>query len=109
MTQEPSRSIRLFGTDEAVAPPRLLSAGPLTAELEAGNLRYIRWHGIEVMRAISFIVRDRDWGTYNPEISDLEVAEAPGRFTRPLPGADRRRGAGLPSTRPRSWARPPAA
>ena len=80
MTHEPSRSIRLFGTDEPVAPPRLLSAGPLTAELEAGNLRYVRWRGIEVMRAISFIVRDREWGTYNPAISDLEVVEAPGRF-----------------------------
>ena len=60
MSHEPSRSIRRFGTDEPVAQPRLLSAGPLTAELEAGNLRYVRWRGIEVMRAISFIVRDRD-------------------------------------------------
>lgn len=80
MTQDPGRSLRLFGTDEPVTPPRLLSAGPLTAELEAGNLRYIRWQGVEVMRAISFIVRDRDWGTCNPEISGLEVTEAPDRF-----------------------------
>ena len=57
MTQDPSRSIRLFGTEEPVTPPRLLSAGPLSAELEAGNLRYVRWHGVEVMRAISFCCR----------------------------------------------------
>ncbi len=81
MTGQPSRSIRLFGTDEPVAPPRLLSAGPLTAELEAGNLRYIRFGGVEVMRAISFIVRDKDWGTYGPRIDDLEVEETGDRFT----------------------------
>ena len=39
----PSLSVRLFGTEEPVAPPELLKAGPLTAELEAGNLRYIRY------------------------------------------------------------------
>ena len=38
MTDAPSRTIRLFGTDEPVAPPRVLRAGPLTAELDAGNL-----------------------------------------------------------------------
>lgn len=80
MSDEPSLAIRLFGTDEPVEPPRVLAAGPLTAELEAGNLRYVRWRGIEVMRAISFIVRDRDWGTYNPVISGLEVEEGEGRF-----------------------------
>jgi len=59
----PSRAIALFGTDEPVTPPRVLRAGMLSAELEAGNLRYIRWNGEEVLRAISFIVRDPDWGT----------------------------------------------
>lgn len=81
MTDIPSRGIRLFGTDQPVAPPRLLRAGPLSAELEAGNLRYIRMGGVEVMRAISFIVRDKDWGTYDPEITGLEIEESPERFT----------------------------
>ncbi|MFQ6554208.1 hypothetical protein AAD018_017840 [Aestuariibius insulae] len=71
----PSRAIALYGTEEAVPAPRLLTAGKLTAELEAGNLRYIRWDGEEVLRAISFIVRDRDWGTYAPQISKLEIEE----------------------------------
>ena len=80
MTEAPSRSVRLFGTDQPVAPPRVLKAGPLTAELEAGNLRYIRFSGLEMIRAISFIVRDKNWGTYDPAISDLVVEESGDRF-----------------------------
>jgi len=71
----PSRAIALYGTDEPVSPSRTLRAGALSAELQAGNLRYIRWNGEEVLRAVSFIVRDKDWGTYNPEISGLTVEE----------------------------------
>ena len=80
MTDNPSRAIALYGTEEAIRPPRLLRAGKLSAELEAGNLRYIRWDGEEVLRAVSFIVRDKDWGTYNPEISRLKVTEEADRF-----------------------------
>jgi hypothetical protein len=80
MSEEPSRHIRLFGTEQLVPPPRMLRAGELTAELEAGNLRYIRFGGIEMIRAISFIVRDRNWGTYDPVISDLSLSEARDSF-----------------------------
>jgi D-apionolactonase len=80
MTEAPSRSVRLFGTDQSVTPPRVLKAGPLTVELEAGNLRYIRFSGLEMIRAISFIVRDKNWGTYEPAISDLVVEESGDRF-----------------------------
>jgi hypothetical protein len=73
MTAEPSLSVRLFGTEEPVEPPRILKAGPLTAELEAGNLRYIRFEGRELLRAVSFIVRNRNWGTYNPRIGQMQV------------------------------------
>ena len=81
MSATPSESIRLFGTDEAVTPPRVLRAGPLSAELDAGNLRWIRWHGVEVIRAVSFIVRDQNWGTYDPRITDLAIEETGDRFT----------------------------
>ena len=66
MTHAPSTAVRLFGTEEPSPQPRILAAGPLTAELDAGNLRHIRFGGVELIRAISFIVRDRNWGTYNP-------------------------------------------
>jgi D-apionolactonase len=73
MSSNASLAVRLYGTEEPVEPPRILRAGALTAELEAGNLRYIRYRGHELLRAVSFIVRDRNWGTYNPEITDLRI------------------------------------
>jgi len=80
MSEALSRGVRLFGTDEPVIPPKLLRAGALSAELEAGNLRYIRFGGVEMIRAISFIVRDKNWGTYNPVISDLAIEETADGF-----------------------------
>ena len=76
-TEEGARLSRLalFGTDEPEPAPRLLAAGPLTCELIDGNLRDIRFDGVEVLRAISFVVRDKDWGTYSPLIRDLAVEE----------------------------------
>jgi len=75
-----SDSIRLYGTDEPVEPLRVLQAGPLTAELETGNLRHIRYHGHEMIRAVSFVVRDKNWGTYAPQIVHLEFHEEPEAF-----------------------------
>ena len=80
MTSVPSSAVRLFGTEEPVEPPLLLAAGSLTAELEAGNLRFISWDGAEMIRAISFVVRDRNWGTYPAAISDLTVEQDAGGF-----------------------------
>ena len=62
-----------FGTDEP--PPSVVSlvAGALTADLVEGNLRAIRWQGIEVLRAVAYVVRDRDWGTFVPTLGDLVV------------------------------------
>ena len=75
-----SDSIRLYGTNETVEPPRIFQAGPLTAEFEAGNLRYIRFHGHEMIRAVSFVVRDKNWGTYAPQITRLDFTKSPTRF-----------------------------
>lgn len=70
-----SLNVRLYGTQEPPAASRTLRAGPLSVELEAGNLRHIRHGAIEILRAISFIVRDRGWGTYAPRILGLSVRE----------------------------------
>jgi D-apionolactonase len=80
MPTQISDSIRLYGTDEPVEAPRILRAGPLSAELDAGNLRHIRYHGREMIRAISFIVRDKNWGTYAPQISNLDYREGSDSF-----------------------------
>ena len=73
MIAGPSRAIRLCGTDTVDTPSRLLTAGPLTAELEAGALRYIRIGSVEVLRAIAFLVRDENWGTFSPKIENLKI------------------------------------
>src|SRR5271155_5055178 len=75
-----SQSVRLYGTDEVVEPPRILRAGPLTVEFDAGNLRHVRYHGREMIRAVSFVVRDKNWGTYAPMIGRLHFQEEPEMF-----------------------------
>jgi len=80
MAGNPSEAVKLFGTEEPSPPARILQAGALTAEFDAGNLRHIRFDGIEVMRALSFIVRDRNWATYNPELSQLVIEETEAGF-----------------------------
>ena len=79
--QETARARLLFGTDEVVEPSRVLVAGPLSAELDRGALRYIRWHGFEVLRGIAFVVRDTRWGTYVPDITALDIDEAANGFS----------------------------
>lgn len=72
--------LALYGTAEAVAEERHLAAGPLTAIYSAGALRSISLRGIEVLRGIYFLIRDRNWATAVPEIRDLAIEEGPGRF-----------------------------
>jgi hypothetical protein len=75
-----SKAVALFGTEEPVAPVRTLRAGPLTAELKAGNLRHIRYEGIEALRAVAFLVRDRNWATYAPTLENLKVGQGGSDF-----------------------------
>lgn len=79
--KEPSRAVSLFGTEEAVDQPRIVKAGELSAEFEAGNLRYVSYAGTEMIRAISFIVRDRNWATYTPVLSNLLIEEDKDSFS----------------------------
>lgn len=74
-------SFLLYGTREAEAAPRRLAAGKLAADLSDGDLRTITYDGVEVLRAVAYIVRDRDWGTYSPSIDDLSVDQGDNGFT----------------------------
>ena len=76
-----SRSVALYGSEEV--PPRAttLTAGPLTARLDDGALRWIRFGDAEVLRGIAFVVRDRDWGTYAPRITDPVIDQGAGAFS----------------------------
>lgn len=70
-----SRAVFLTGTSIAESPTRLLKAGRLEATLDAGALRWIRWNGVEVLRALMFLVRTPGWGTPAPEITGLDIRE----------------------------------
>jgi hypothetical protein len=75
-----SRAILLCGTEQADPPLRSLRAGPLHVEFDNGALRYVRIGGVEVLRGISFLLRDENWGTMAPEITNLQVEEGAQEF-----------------------------
>jgi hypothetical protein len=70
-----TRNIKLTGTDSVDPKSRILRAGALSVAFGNGALRYIRMGDVEVIRAIAFLMRDRNWGTFTPEISDLKIRQ----------------------------------
>ena len=80
MTTAPTEALKLYGTEQEAPAARTLRAGALSAELEAGKLRWIRYGGTEALRGLAFVVRGSGWETYAPEIANLEIEEGDGRF-----------------------------
>ena len=68
-----SRHLLLYGTDEPLPAMERLSAGPVSVVLDGGALRWIRYRGIEVIRSIAFLVRDRTWNTAGAAIDNLRI------------------------------------
>jgi hypothetical protein len=50
-----------------------LRAGPLSLIYEAGDLRTVKWGGHEVLRRVYVAVRDRNWGTVAPVITNVAM------------------------------------
>jgi hypothetical protein len=69
------------GTEQEEPICVMLTAGALTAELVGGNLCAIRHKGREVIRGIAYLVRDKDWATYDSVLSELEVNQHTSGFT----------------------------
>jgi len=90
-----SKSIVLCGTEQPDVVGRVLKAGPMQVEFDNGQLRYLKVHGTEVLRAIGFLVRDENWGTYIPKISALEIDEHKGGFSVSFHAVCSRRGQGI--------------
>lgn len=74
-------ALRLYGTLERQPESRILVAGDLRVTLRDGNLGAIRFRGHEVLRAVAFLVRDKDWGTCGATISALAVEEKNNGFS----------------------------
>jgi hypothetical protein len=69
------------GTRQRTPKPVSLKAGALTVDFVAGALRTIRYEGHEVLRAIAYVVRDQNWGTYQPEIAECLIKKTKNAFT----------------------------
>src|SRR5690606_27375573 len=68
------------GKDTLPPPSLTLRAGPLTAEYDSGDLRYVRLGGREILRRVYAAVRDHDWVTVIPTLSTVTVDAQPDRF-----------------------------
>ena len=77
----PSHAVKLTGTEQPDVIGQILSAGPISAEFDNGNLRYIRVNGVEVLRAIAYLVRDENWGTYPVTLNNLRIDQRKDSFS----------------------------
>jgi D-apionolactonase len=75
-----SRYERWYGRDEPPPARRPVRAGALAAEVEGPELRYIRVGEVEVVRRLYAAVRDRDWGTVPPTLSNVELEDGGDSF-----------------------------
>ncbi|MCW5625969.1 MAG: hypothetical protein KIT73_14755 [Burkholderiales bacterium] len=81
MASKPSRAVARCGTEQPDVPGRILTAGPLSVELDNGQLRYLRVNGVEALRALGFLVRDENWGTYVPTVTGLKIDQRKNGFS----------------------------
>lgn len=67
------RNVWYYGKDEPLPQQKELRAGPLSLIYEEGDLRYIRLGDQEVLRRVYVAVRDRNWGTVPPRLSNVQM------------------------------------
>ncbi len=72
MNQLP-RSVLYYGKDEPLPEGTHLRAGPLSMIFEAGDLRYIRFGDREILRRVYVAIRDHNWDTILPQLSNLQI------------------------------------
>ncbi len=72
MSAPPLRVLH-YGKDEAPPAQTPLRAGPLRLVYEAGDLRYVRLGDHEILRRVYVAVRDHNWGTVAPVLSDVQM------------------------------------
>src|SRR2546423_13482414 len=70
----PPKTVIYYGSREEIPEPVALVAGPLTMQFEplTGLLRYIRIGDHEIVRAIYAAVRDQNWATIPPRLSNIK-------------------------------------
>lgn len=76
----PTTNMIRYGSDAPLPERRTLRAGPLTAVLEQGDLRYVRLGDVEVVRRLYMAVRDQNWDTIEPVYTKFDVEDGGDHF-----------------------------
>jgi hypothetical protein len=71
---------QLHGRPEPPRPLPRLQAGPVEAQLDGVELRYVRWGEVELVRRLMVAVRDVDWRTIPGRIDQLGIDRHSDRF-----------------------------
>ena len=67
------KRVRYYGRNEPLPKQHQLYAGPLSLIYEGGDLRYIKLGDQEVLRRIYVAIRDHNWNTVLPVISNEQI------------------------------------
>ena len=68
-----SKNILYYGKDKPLEKNIGIKAGPLNLFYEAGDLRYIKFKEKEIVRRVYVAVRDHNWDTVIPTISNIQI------------------------------------
>lgn len=60
---ELANSREIFGTEEPPLQEKEFRAGDFQIDLSGGQIGRISWRGTEVLRGVTYLVRDKDWAT----------------------------------------------
>ena len=59
---------------------RQLAAGALSCRFEGAEVRCLSWQGIELLRGVSYLLRDAQWATVPAEVHGLHIEQNDDRF-----------------------------
>jgi len=76
-----TQNIYDYGSPQPLPERIPLRAGPLSLIYEQGDLRYIKLGDREIVRRIYAAVRDRNWGTILPVLSNVQIEAGADSFT----------------------------
>ena len=68
-----SKNVLYYGKDDPLPQQMGLRAGPLSLVYEEGDLRYIKLGDREILRRVYVAIRDRNWGTVLPVLSNVQM------------------------------------
>ena len=74
------KKVQYYGKDEPLPELIDLQAGPLNLFYESGDLRYIKFGNQEIIRRVYVAVRDHNWDTVTPVLSNVQTDIADDSF-----------------------------